>query len=113
MKRREFITLFGNAAAAWPLAARAQASRVRVGFVDFAGENDPNGSDRARAFKQGLERLGWTPTIDYYWSVFNVDGQIVKVTRLVAGQTATVLQLPAATLDHKATPQKAARTVEV
>ena len=41
------------------------------------------------------------------------DGQIVKVTRLVAGQTATVLQLPAATLDHKATPQKAARTVEV
>ena len=73
MKRREFITLFGNAAAAWPLAARAQASRVRVGFVDFAGENDPNGSDRARAFKQGLERLGWTPTIDYYWSVFNVE----------------------------------------
>jgi hypothetical protein len=39
------------------------------------------------------------------------DGQIVKVTRLVAGQTATVLQLPAATLNHKATPQKA--TVEV
>ena len=41
------------------------------------------------------------------------DGQIVKVTRLVAGQTATVLQLPAATLDYKATPQKAARTMEV
>ena len=41
------------------------------------------------------------------------DGQIVKVTRLVAGQTATVLQLPASTLDHKTTPQKAARTVEV
>ena len=41
------------------------------------------------------------------------DGQIVKVTRLVAGQTATVLQLPAATLDYKATPQKAARTVDV
>ena len=41
------------------------------------------------------------------------DGKIVKVTRLVAGQTATVLQLPAATLDHETTPQKAARTVEV
>ena len=39
------------------------------------------------------------------------DGQIVKVTRLVASQTATVLQLPASTLDHKAAPQKAARTV--
>jgi hypothetical protein len=41
------------------------------------------------------------------------DGQIVKVTRLVAGQTATVLQLPASTLDHKTAPQKGARTVEV
>jgi hypothetical protein len=73
VRRRQFITLIGGAAAAWPLAARAQASRVRVGFVDFAGENDPNGSDRAQAFKQGLERLGWTPMIDYYWSVFNVE----------------------------------------
>src|SRR6516164_5582203 len=42
------------------------------------------------------------------------DGQIVKVTRLVAGQTATVLQLPASTLDHKTAPQSpAARTTEV
>jgi hypothetical protein len=40
------------------------------------------------------------------------DGQIVKVTRLVAGQTATVLQLPASTMDHKTTPQKTARTIE-
>ena len=52
MRRREFIAGLGSAAA-WPLAARAQeASRVRVGFVDFASENDPTGSDRARAFKQ-------------------------------------------------------------
>ena len=42
------------------------------------------------------------------------DGQIVKVvTRLVAGQTATVLQLPASTSDHRAAPQKVARTIEV
>ena len=41
------------------------------------------------------------------------DGQIVKVTRLIAGQTATVLQLPASTMDHKTAPQKAARTIEV
>jgi len=65
MRRRRFITLVAGAAVALPLATHAQqASRVRVGFVDFAGENDPNGSDRARAFKQGLERLGWAPTID-------------------------------------------------
>ena len=74
MRRRQFIALVSRAAVAWPLVARAeQASRVRVGFVDFAGENDPNGSDRARAFKQGLERLGWAPMIDYYWSIFNVE----------------------------------------
>jgi putative ABC transport system substrate-binding protein len=73
VKRREFISLVGSAAA-WPFVARAQqASRVRVGFVDFAGENDPNGLDRARVFKRGLERLSWEPMIDYYWSVFNVE----------------------------------------
>ena len=64
MRRRRFITLVAGAAVALPLATHAQqASRVRVGFVDFAGENDPNGSDRARAFKQGLESLGWAPII--------------------------------------------------
>ena len=74
MRRRQFITLVGRAAVAWPLAARAeQASRVRVGFVDFAGENDPNALDRALVFKRGLEKLGWVPAIDYYWSVFNVE----------------------------------------
>jgi putative tryptophan/tyrosine transport system substrate-binding protein len=73
MRRREFISLVGGGAT-WPLVARAQqASGARVGFVDFAGENDPNALDRARAFKQGLENLGWAPTIDYYWSVFNVE----------------------------------------
>jgi hypothetical protein len=41
------------------------------------------------------------------------NGEIVKVTRLIAGQTATVLQLPASTLDRKTAPQKAARTIEV
>ena len=74
MRRRQFITLVGRAAVAWPLAARAeQASRVRVGFVGFAGENDPNALDRALVFKRGLEKLGWVPAIDYYWSVFNVE----------------------------------------
>ena len=72
MRRREFIALIGGAAA-WPLAARAAGQPVRVGFVDFAGENDPNALERARVFKQGLERLGWAPMIDYYWSVFNVE----------------------------------------
>jgi hypothetical protein len=71
MRRRNFIAALASTTAAWPFAARAQqATRVRVGFVDFAGENDPNALDRAGAFKQGLERLSWAPIIDYYWSVF-------------------------------------------
>jgi hypothetical protein len=40
------------------------------------------------------------------------NGEMVKVTRLVAGQTATVLQLPASTLDHSTAPQKSARTIQ-
>ena len=95
MRRRRFITLVARAAVALPLATRAQhTSRVRVGFVDFAGENDPNGSDRARAFKQGLERLGWAPIIDYYWSVFQRATQdVLRLTPNVivcAGTPATM-----------------------
>jgi putative ABC transport system substrate-binding protein len=61
MKRREFITLLGGAAAAWPLAARAQQVRVRrIGvFIPFA-EGDPEALDNLTAFQRALERLGWT-----------------------------------------------------
>ena len=59
MKRREFITLLGGAAA-WPLAARAQqpAQIKRVGILmGFA--NDSLGQVSVKAFQQELERLGW------------------------------------------------------
>jgi len=61
MKRREFITLLGSAAA-WPLVARAEqpAERVRrVGALIAFGEKDLIGHASATAFRQGLERLGW------------------------------------------------------
>ena len=62
MRRRQFITLLGGAAAAWPLAARAQqAERVRrVAFLHPYDENDPEVRARVVAFRQGLEALGWT-----------------------------------------------------
>ena len=62
MRRREFITLLGGAAVAWPLAARAQqGDRVRrVGiFMDLA-EQDAEGQTRVAAFRKGLQDLGWT-----------------------------------------------------
>ena len=60
MKRREFITLVGGAAA-WPLSARAQQpERIRrVVFLHSSAENDPEVQARIAAFRQGLETLGW------------------------------------------------------
>jgi len=62
MKRRDFIMLFGGAAAGWPLAARAQqGDRVRrIGVLWPTDENDPEGKRRHSAFVQALADLGWT-----------------------------------------------------
>ena len=74
MKRREFITLLGGAAAAWPLAARAQqAERMRrIGVLMNSAADDPEAQARLAAFVQGLQQLGWTDgrnvRIDYRWA---------------------------------------------
>ena len=62
MKRREFITLLGGAAAAWPLAARAQQPERmrRIGVLMAAAADDPECQARIAAFLQGLQQLGWT-----------------------------------------------------
>jgi putative tryptophan/tyrosine transport system substrate-binding protein len=62
MKRREFITLLGGAAAAWPLAARAQQpERVRrIGVLMSLAADDPESQARHAAFLQGLQEWGWT-----------------------------------------------------
>jgi ABC-type uncharacterized transport system substrate-binding protein len=62
MNRRALITLLGNAAAAWPLAARAQQpDRMwRIGVLTNLVEYDPEGQARDAAFLQGLQQLGWT-----------------------------------------------------
>jgi putative ABC transport system substrate-binding protein len=62
MRRREFITLLGVAAAAWPLAARAQQRGPvrRIGVLLSLSESDPEGRMRLEAFRQGLEKHGWT-----------------------------------------------------
>ena len=61
MTRREFIALLGGAAA-WPLAARAQqGERVRrIGVLMAFAEDDPQAKARLAAFRQGLEKRGWS-----------------------------------------------------
>jgi len=62
IRRRDFITLLGSAATAWPVAARAQqGDRVRrIGVLMSLDENDPEGKRRYSAFTQALAELGWT-----------------------------------------------------
>ena len=62
MKRRRFITVLGGAAAAWPLAARAQQGErmQRVGVLMNIAADDADAPVRVAAFAQGLQGLGWT-----------------------------------------------------
>src|SRR5215469_2425427 len=72
IKRREFVTLLGGAAA-WPLAARAQQGERtrRIGVLMSFAADDPAGQSRVLAFAQALAQLGWTDgrnvRIDLRW----------------------------------------------
>src|SRR5262249_12746702 len=89
LKRREFIALFGGAAA-WPLAARAQqGERVRrIGvLMNLAADDSETGARRA-AFLQGLQELGWSEgrnlRIDYRWGVGDNDRHRANAAELAA-----------------------------
>src|SRR4029450_3144006 len=58
--RREFITLLGGAAAAWPLAARAQQEGTpHIGVLLGLADGQPETRSRVKAFQKGLRDLGW------------------------------------------------------
>ena len=79
MQRREFLALIGAAAAAWPVAAGAQApARLRrIAVLMLYAESDAQGQVRAVAFREGLERAGWVAgrniAVDYLWGTFGPD----------------------------------------
>src|SRR5215467_4338852 len=93
MRRREFITLIGGAAAVWPLAARAQQSeRVqRIGVLMSYLESDPEARGWYAAFREGLQKLGWTEgrniRIDTRWTAPDDAGSMHRFAKeLVALQ---------------------------
>ena len=96
IRRREFITLLGGAAA-WPVAARAQqGDRVRrIGVLMSRDENDPEGKRRYSAFTQALAGLGWTEggilRMDLRWAGADAGRIRVSAQELVALQPDIIL----------------------
>lgn len=89
MRRREFLTLLGGAAA-WPLAARAQ-ERMRHIAILMGIANDQEGQRRIAAFRQGLQELGWTEGRDvgfeYRWGAGDIDS--IRAQARTADRAAT------------------------
>jgi putative tryptophan/tyrosine transport system substrate-binding protein len=97
MKRREFITLLGGAAA-WPLAARAQQPERmrRIGVLMYPARDDPEGQARIAAFLDSLEQLGWTDgrnvRVDIRWPAgFGADRVRQDASELVAAAPDVIL----------------------
>ena len=90
MRRRKFITLLGGAAAAWPLAVGAQSDRMHhIGMLMAHSENDPEFKAYVAAFREELQRLGWTQgrniRIDARWGALDdADARQRSARELVA-----------------------------
>jgi len=90
MRRREFMTLLGGAAAAWPLAAHAQQPEPmrRIGVLMNRAADDPEGQASVAAFRQALQQLGWSDgrnvRIDIGWGEDDVDRERKHAVELIA-----------------------------
>src|SRR5215207_4349127 len=98
MRRREFLGVLGGAAAAWPLAARAQQGqrvrRIGVLFVAYT-QTDPEAQARVAAFLDTFQKLGWTDgrnvRIEYRWGAGEADGGKAAASELVRSAPDVIL----------------------
>jgi putative ABC transport system substrate-binding protein len=114
MKRRDFITLLGGAAA-WPIAARAQRSGMRrISMLMNLAADDPESTARLTAFVQGLQEFGWTQgrniRIDTRWAAGRPDLFPRYAEELVALEPDVIL---AATTPCVVALQRATRNVPI
>src|SRR6516164_3244887 len=90
MRRREFLKVVAGSASIWPLAAHAQQPNQmrRIGVLMNRAANDPDGQARLAAFKQNLQRLGWTDgsnvRIDTRWGEDDVERERRYAAELLA-----------------------------
>ena len=116
IRRREFVFTLGGAAAAWPVAARAQqAERVRrIGLLINLAADDPESQARRAAFQQGLQQLGWTDgrnvRIIARWGAGDADQIRSSAADLVAIAPDVILATSSPAL---AASQHATRTVPI
>ena len=97
MRRREFITLFGGAAAYWPLAARAQQmiQKRRIGVLMAYEESIAEAQAWVAAFREGFRKLGWMQGADFQIDVRWATGDKATIARfakeMVASQPDLIL----------------------
>src|SRR5205809_8095377 len=94
MKRREFITLLGGAATAWPSAAMAQ-QRPAMPVIGYLGFGTPDAEhERVTAFRRGLSELGYVEgrnlAIEFSWAGFHNDLVSALVEELVRRQVTVI-----------------------
>jgi len=115
IRRRDFITLLGGAALAWPLTARAQQpERVRrIGVLINLAADDPEGHARITAFAQGLQEAGWTTgrnvRIDYRWGGAGADAMAKYAAELVAPAPDVILAATSCAFSKHYPPEKLCR----